>query len=119
MSRQDGSKSSQDEDFDAALSLNDYTKTLQALILRLKRSRQACKIAAKPIKSKSSLLEGHVELVNSDWCDTFMLQSLQLAYERTEKLYLGDRELQDLCTENYTLSNEVLTIKEKRPERQY
>lgn len=116
MSRQDGSKSSQDEDFDAALSLNDYTKTLQALILRLKRSRQACKIAAKPIKSKSSLLEGHVELVNSDWCDTFMLQSLQLAYERTEKLYLGDRELQDLCTENYTLSNEVLTIKEELEE---
>lgn len=116
MNRQDKPKSLRNDDLDAAvLSLDDYTKTLEALILRLEIS-QAGKVAAKPIKSKSSLLEGHAALVNSNWCDTVMLQRLQLAYERTEKLVLGDRELQDMCAENYMLSNKVLKIKEELEE---
>lgn len=117
MNRQEKPQSSRNDDFDAAvLLLDDYTKTLEALILRLEISHQAGKFSAKPNKSKSSLLEGHAALVNSNWCDTFMLQRLQLAYERTEKLVLGDRELQDMCAENYMLSNKVLKIKEELEE---
>lgn len=117
MNRQHESESSRNGELDAAvLSLDDYTRTLEALILRLEMNHRASKFAAKPMKSKSSLLEGHAALVNSIWCDTLMLQRLQLAYERTEKLVSRDRELRDLCAENYMLSKEVLKIKKELEE---
>lgn len=105
-----GSGSSSDQINDVGLlSIHDYIKTLEELILRHKIDHEARTSASTgTAESEHMLLEEHVANISNFTTELSLLQSLQLADEQVNLLLKTDSELMALCAENQRRCKEVI-----------
>ncbi|KAL1435381.1 hypothetical protein MTO96_000060 [Rhipicephalus appendiculatus] len=92
----------------ALLPIDEYIKTLEELVLRLKTDHEARRLAPDSAESEPALLEEHAASINNFTTDLSLLQSLQLADEQVKLLMEEDSELLDLCAENQRICKEVI-----------
>lgn len=97
----------------AGMSIHDYIRTLEELILRLKIDHEARRMAPGSAESEHALLEEHAASINSFTTDLSLLQGLQLADEQVALLIEEDSELLALCAENHQICEEVMQKKQE------